>query len=313
MDIWIEKHRPKNFDEVIGQDSIVKRLKSMVEKKDLPHLLFTGPAGSGKTSLSLVIAKQLYGGSWRENFLELNASNDRGIDVIRNIVKDFAKTKSIGEIPFKIIYLDEADALTKEAQQALRRTMENYASVTRFILSCNQSSRIIDPIQSRCTIFRFKGVEKESVFECIDKIAKEENLEISKDAKEILYENSYGDLRRLLNILQSCASASDKIDSELIYEIVSGAQPKEIRKIIEYAIKGEFLKSKTRLLDIMLKNGLSGLDIIKQIQKEVFELDIDEKSKLRLIEKCGEIEFRMVEGSDEFIQLQALLAGFYLR
>ena len=117
----------------------------------------------------------------------------------------------------------------------------------------------------------------------------------------------------MLNILQSCASASDKIDSELIYETVSGAQPKELRKIIEYAIKGEFLKSKTMLLDTMLKNGLSGLDIIKQIQKEVFELDIDEKSKLRLIEKCGEIEFRMVEGSDEFIQLQALLAGFYLK
>jgi len=178
--------------------------------------------------------------------------------------------------------------------------------------NCNYSSKIIDPIQSRCTIFRFKGVEKESVFECIDKIAKEENLKISKDAKEILYENSNGDLRRMLNILQSCASASDKIDSELIYETVSGAQPKELRKIIEYAIKGEFLKSKTMLLDTMLKNGLSGLDIIKQIQKEVFELDIDEKSKLRLIEKCGEIEFRMVEGSDEFIQLQALLAGFYL-
>ena len=179
--------------------------------------------------------------------------------------------------------------------------------------NCNYSSKIIDPIQSRCTIFRFKGVEKESVFECIDKIAKEENLKISKDAKEILYENSNGDLRRMLNILQSCASASDKIDSELIYETVSGAQPKELRKIIEYAIKGEFLKSKTMLLDTMLKNGLSGLDIIKQIQKEVFELDIDEKSKLRLIEKCGEIEFRMVEGSDEFIQLQALLAGFYLK
>jgi len=313
MEIWIEKWRPKNFEDIIGQEAIVRRVKAMVEQKSIPHLLFTGPAGSGKTSLSLVIAKQLYENSWRENFLELNASDDRGIDVVRNTIKDFARTKSIGDVPFKIIYLDECDSLTKEAQQALRRTMENYAAVTRFVLSCNYSSKIIDPIQSRCTIFRFRGIEKEGVFEYMDKIAKQEELKISKEAKEILYENSNGDLRRLLNILQSCASISNKIDDKLIYDVVASVHPKEIRKIIECAIKGDFLKSKNMLLDIMLKNGLSGLDIIKQIQKEVLELEIDEKDKLKLIEKCGEIEFRMVEGSDEFIQLQALLAGFYLK
>ena len=160
MEIWIEKWRPKNFEDIIGQEAIVRRVKAMVEQKSIPHLLFTGPAGSGKTSLSLVIAKQLYGNSWRENFLELNASDDRGIDVVRNTIKDFARTKSIGDVPFKIIYLDECDSLTKEAQQALRRTMENYAAVTRFVLSCNYSSKIIDPIQSRCTIFRFRGIEE---------------------------------------------------------------------------------------------------------------------------------------------------------
>ena len=313
MEIWIEKHRPKKFNDVIGQEAIVKRIKAMVENKGVPHLLFTGPAGIGKTTLALVIAKELYGPSWRENCLELNASDERGIDVVRNTIKDFARTKPIGDVPFKIIYLDECDSLTKEAQQALRRTMENYASVTRFCLSCNYSSKIIDPIQSRCTIFRFKGIEKEDVFEYIDRISKEENLKVSKEAKEILYENSNGDLRRLLNILQSCTSISNKIDDKLIYEIVSGAHPKEIKRIIEYAIKGDFLKSKNLLLDIMLKHGLNGLDVIKQIQKKVFELNIDEKDKLRLIERCGEIEFRMVEGSDEFIQLQALLAGFNLR
>ena len=312
MEIWIEKHRPKSFEDIIGQEPIVRRIKSMVEKKEVPHLLFAGPAGTGKTTLALVISKQLYGSLWRENFLELNASDERGIDVVRNTIKDFARTKAIGDVPFKIIYLDECDSLTKEAQQALRRTMENYASVTRFLLSCNYSSKIIDPIQSRCTIFRFRNIEKEDVFEYIDRIAKKEELKISKDAKEILYENSHGDLRRLLNILQSCASVSNKIDDKLIYEIASEAHPKEIKKIIEHAIKGDFLKSKNMLLDIMLKHGLNGLDVIKQIQKEVFELNIDEKDKLKLIEKCGEIEFRMVEGSDEFIQLQALLAGFYL-
>ena len=143
--IWTEKYRPKNFSDVKGQKEIVKRVKSFVEQKNMPHLLFAGPAGVGKTSLALVIAKQLFSDSWRQNFLELNASDERGIDVIRVKVKDFARTKAIGDVPFKIIYLDECDALTKEAQQALRRTMENYTSTCRFILGCNYSSKIIDP------------------------------------------------------------------------------------------------------------------------------------------------------------------------
>jgi replication factor C small subunit len=312
MEIWIEKYRPKKFEDMIGQKPIVKRIKAFVEKKSVPHLLFVGPAGTGKTSLILVAVKQLYGSSWKDNFLELNASDERGIDVVRNTIKDFARTKPIGNVSFKIIYLDECDSLTKEAQQALRRTMENYASVTRFCLSGNYSSKIIDPIQSRCTIFRFKPLEKEDIFELIDNVCEKENLKVKGKVKEILFEVSNGDVRRLLNIMQSCASISTEITDNLVYDIVSEARPKEVRKIIESAVKGDFLKSKNILLDVMLKYGLSGLDVIRQIQSEVLDLDLDELKKLKLIEKCGEIEFRMVEGSDEFVQLQALLAGFYL-
>ena len=165
--IWTEKYRPKKFHEIKGQEAVVNRAEAFVKQKNMPHLLFAGPAGTGKTSLSLVIAKNLFKDSWYENFLELNASDERGIDVIRVKVKDFARTRAIGDVPFKIIYLDECDALTKEAQQALRRTMENYTQTCRFILSCNYSSKIIDPIQSRCSVFRFKPLPKKSVFSII--------------------------------------------------------------------------------------------------------------------------------------------------
>src|SRR3989338_993541 len=145
--LWTEKYRPSDFSEIKGQKEIVKRVKAFVEQQNLPHLLFTGPAGVGKTSLSLVIAKKLFKDLWRQNFLELNASDERGIEVVRNKVKDFARTRAIGDVPFKIIYLDECDALTREAQQALRKKMENYPQPCRFILSANYSSKIIEPIQ----------------------------------------------------------------------------------------------------------------------------------------------------------------------
>ena len=153
--IWTEKYRPSNFSSVVGQDEIIKRVQALTNSLNIPHLLFAGPAGTGKSTLALIIVKELYGENWRENYLELNASDERGINIVREKVKNFARTKSLGNVPFKIIFLDEADALTPEAQQALRRTMENYSSTCRFILSCNYSSKIIDPIQSRCAVLKF--------------------------------------------------------------------------------------------------------------------------------------------------------------
>ena len=311
--IWIERYRPKTFDDIKGQEAIVARVRAFVEKKNLPHLLFSGPAGVGKTSLILVIAKTLFGDNWRENFLELNASDDRGIDVVRTKIKDFARTIAIGDVSFKIIYLDECDSLTSEAQQALRRTMENYSDNCRFCLSCNYCSKIIDPIQSRCTIFRFKPLNKESIHEIVNHIIKNENLAVEKDFIDSLYEVAGGDVRRVENILQSCASLSKKITSEMIYEISSAARPKEILEILKESTKGNFIKARNLLLDVMLNHGLSGLDIVKQIQKEINNIDVEDVIKLKMIEKCGEAEFRMVEGSDEYIQLESLLASFCLR
>ncbi len=309
-EIWIEKHRPKDFNEMIGQEDIVKRAEAFVKQRNMPHLLFAGPPGVGKTTLSLMIAKKLFGDNWQQNFMETNASDERGIDVVRNKIKDFAKTISLGNVPFKIIYLDEADALTKEAQQALRRTMENFSNTTRFILSCNYSSKVIDPIQSRCTVFRFKPLTKDDLKSYIQRIAKEEKLKIDAKALDAVVELSDGDARKACNVLQSCSVMSKDIDEKLVYKIVSAAEPKEIKQVLEIALKKDFVKARTLLLDTMLKHGLSGLDIIKQIQKEIWNLSIKDTEKVKLIERCGEVEFRMVEGSDEFVQLEALLASF---
>ena len=311
--IWAEKYRPKDFSEIKGQKEIVRRIKAFVDHKNIPHLMFAGPAGVGKTTLALIIAKKLFGDSWRQNFLELNASDTRGIDTIRLNAKDFARTRAIGSAPYKIIFLDECDALTREAQQALRRTMENYTQTCRFILSANYSSKIIDPIQSRCAMFRFKLLDKKEIFAIIEGIEKEEKIKISEKAKEALFNISEGDARRINNILQGCAAMSSNIDEEIVYSMASVAKPKEIDEALKLALENKFIDARKKLLDIMLNYGLSGLDVIKQIQQEILNLDgLDNEKKMLLMEKCGEIEFRMTEGSDEFIQLEALLSQFCL-
>lgn len=310
--IWTEKYRPKSFSDMKGQVEIVEKVKAFVEQKNLPHLLFAGPAGVGKTTLALIIGRALFGENWKENMLELNASDERGIDVVRHKVKDFARTRALGNVPFKIIYLDECDALTREAQQALRRTMENYTQTCRFILSCNYSSKIIDPIQSRCAIFRFKPLEKKEMYKIIDKIIKKENITVSDDAKEALFEVSNGDCRRMENILQSCSAISDNITKDTVYSMSSVAKPEELKEMLELALKNKFVDARNKLLDIMLNYSLSGIDIIKQIQKEIWSLEISGRDKVMLIDKCGEAEFRLTEGSDEYLQLEALLAQFCL-
>lgn len=312
LSIWTEKYRPSKFEEVVGQDEILKRVKNLTNSLNLPHMLFAGPAGTGKSTLAIIVAKELFKEYWKENYLELNASDARGIEVIRQEVKNFARTKSLGSVPFKIIFLDEADALTKEAQQALRRTMENYTSTCRFILSCNYSSKIIDPIQSRCVVFRFRLLEKKEIEKVVKKIAEKENLTVDDKAIEVLYEGSEGDCRRAINLLQASNSISPIITQEIINILLSNAKPKDIKVVLDYALTGDFPKSREKLLDIMLKESISGTDIIKAIQKEIWNLDIDPELKVKLTEKTGEIEFRLVEGSDEFIQLEALLASFVL-
>jgi replication factor C small subunit len=311
-EIWTEKYRPIKYEELAGQESIVKRIEGLTKSMNIPHLLFAGPAGTGKSTLALIIVKELFGKDWKENYLELNASDERGINVVREKVKNFARTKPLNNIPFKVIFLDEADALTPEAQQALRRTMENYSKNCRFILSCNFSSKIIDPIQSRCAIFRFRLLEKKDIEKVIKRIAQEEGLEIDEESIAEIYEGSEGDCRRSINVLQSTASVSPKINKDLVSTIISDAKPKDIRIVLDYALSGDFKGAKDKLLDIMLKESISGQDVIKAIQKEIWNLTIEPEIKVKLTEKTGEVEFRITEGSDPFIQLQSLIASFVL-
>ena len=310
--IWTEKYRPKDFSSVKGQKDIVQRVKAFVAQQNMPHLLFAGPPGVGKSTLALVIAKTLFGESWRENFIELNASDERGIDVIRVKVKDFARTRALGDVPFKIIFLDECDALTREAQQALRRTMENFTQTTRFVLSANYSSKIIDPLQSRCAVFRFKPLPEKELHAIVDLLEKEEGLTISEGAKKALITISEGDCRRLETILQGCAAMQANIDEALVYSLASFAEPKEIIEVLELATSGKFIEARKKLLDTILLYGLSGIDVIKQIHKQILQLKVEDRVKMELISRCGEAEFRLTEGSDEFIQLESLLADFGL-
>ncbi len=308
--IWVDKYRPKTFAEIIGQDYFIKRVKAFIVSKNLPHLLFAGTAGTGKTTTALVVARELFGENGvRGNFLELNASDDRGIDVIRNQIKEFAKLKSLTNVPYKIICLDEADSLTKDAQQALRRTMEKYSFSCRFILACNEISKLIDPIQSRCVIFKFKPLEEKNLEKLINKIEKEEELKIEKNAKKLLINISNGDMRRLVNMMQSVASINREITEKSINEILEFVNPTEIKEMINYAKKGDFFKARDIMIKLKIKRGLTALEILKGIYKQIIEDDkIDAKTKVKFVDRIATVEFRLVEGSDEELQLEALLA-----
>ena len=311
-EIWTEKYRPKTLDEVVGQNSVTDRLKGYVEAKNMPHLMFAGTPGTGKTTCALALARSMYGDSWRGNFIELNASDDRGIDVVRGKIKDFARTAPIEGAEFKIIFLDESDALTNDAQGALRRTMEKYSKTCRFILSCNYSSKIIDPIQSRCAVFRFRPVSNTEIQKVVDRIAAEENLDMGEGAVEALIYIARGDVRRAVNTLQTAASLGEQITPDTIAKVSGSANEDEITDILKSAMMGKFNDACNKLDNVMITYGLSGQDVIRQIHAEISKLGLPIESKVKLIDKTGEIEFRIIEGSNEKIQLEALLAYFAL-
>ncbi len=306
--LWTEKYRPKTLGEIIDQEEIVSRLQEFVKRAAMPHCLFAGPPGTGKTTAALCLAHDLFGVRFQDVFMELNASDERGIDVVRTTVKEFARMASLSSVPFKILVLDEADNMTSDAQSALRRTMEKYTDTCRFVLCCNYSGRIIEPIQSRCALFRFTPLPDEKIVENLHRIAKNEGLKFTETGLKSIVEVAEGDLRKSINTLQAASSMSKGITEESVYQVVGRAKPTDVHEMLNHALKGDFIKAREELRHLLVRYGLSGSEIVRQIHSEIFRLAIPEKKRIDLVEAVGEIDFRLVQGGDEEVQLSALLA-----
>ncbi len=307
-EVWIEKYRPQSLADVRGHEDIVGRLQSYVSRNDLSHFLFSGPAGTGKTTCASAIARELYGEDWRENFLELNASDERGIDVVRDRIKNFART-SFGGHEYRIIFLDEADALTSDAQSALRRTMEQFSNNVRFILSCNYSSQIIDPIQSRCSVFRFSPLGDEAIETEMRHIAGEEDIELTDDGLDALVYAAGGDMRKAINGLQAASVSGDVVDESAVYAITSTARPEEIHGMVQSALDGDFTAARATLDRLLTEEGIAGGDIIDQLHRSIWEFDVDDRAAVRILERVGETDYRITQGANERVQLEAMLAS----
>jgi len=307
--MWIEKYRPKKIDDIIGHDEIKSRLKGFISTKSLPHLLFAGPPGTGKTSAVVALAYEIFSkDEIRNNLLELNASDERGIDVIRNTVKDFARTIPSGNAPFKIISLDEADALTPAAQHALRRTMEKYVSTSRFILLCNYPGKIIEPIQSRCAFFRFNQLSNDVILSNLMKIAENEDVIGDITGFETIIQQSNGDMRKAINILQATAATGKKVTKKEVLQTIGGVDNNEILELVELAKKQDFKTALSKLQRLLFMRGVTGSDILRNINSNINKLQLDNESTLNLIKLIAEIDFRLTEGASPDIQLGALLA-----
>ncbi len=309
--MWVEKYRPSNFSDLCGQESIVERLEKFVENpKEIPHLLLAGPPGVGKTTAAMITCKKILGENWKDFTLELNASDERGINTVRNKIKIFAKHIDFrNKIPYRIIILDEADEMTNDAQTALRRIMESSSKTTRFILICNYSSRIIEPIQSRCSIFRFNRIDNESIQKHLKKICKLEKIKFSEEALEKITDAVNGDLRHSMNLLQSSAN-SGELNSDNVKKIAGISGKDKVSNIVSDALKGNFKEASKELNILINVYGMNERDFLKFANSSVSNMEIEEIEKV--IKILAKYDYRLIMGANPIIQLNALLSELAL-
>ena len=309
--MWVEKYRPANLKEIINQRDIVNGLSNFSKEPDeIPHLLFSGPAGVGKTTTALCLAKELLGESWRTDTLELNASDERGIKMVRERVKEFAAVMKLptdrdNKKMFRIIILDEADEMTSEAQTALRRIIEDSSRTTRFIIICNYLSQIIEPIQSRCVVFKFRRLSREDVSNYLRFICEKQGVRFEEKAFSTIYDSTLGDLRHSINILQAAAGMGSVSSSNVASSIGLSGKTR-VKEIIKLALAGKFHEARFRLFELMQVYGMSENDFLKYANQEAYDLKLDRPDEFAAL--MAEYDYRLVTGAHPEIQLVALLA-----
>jgi replication factor C small subunit len=309
--MWVEKYRPSNLREIINQRDIVNGLSNFSKEPDeIPHLLFSGPAGVGKTTTALCLAKELLGESWRTDTLELNASDERGIKMVRERVKEFAAVMKLptdrdNKKMFRIIILDEADEMTSEAQTALRRIIEDSSRTTRFIIICNYLSQIIEPIQSRCVVFKFRRLSREDVSDYLRFICEKQGVRFEEKAFSTIYDSTLGDLRHSINILQAAAGMG-AVSSSSVASSIGLSGKTRVKEIIKLALAGKFHEARFRLFELMQVYGMSENDFLKYANQEAYDLKLDRPDEFAAL--MAEYDYRLVTGAHPEIQLVALLA-----